>query len=134
MFCLFSCSKIKKENNEFRNFLVGNDKYVWSLWAIESDKYIFLGNHNIFFNNNTYEYYIAGSDKELGGAYNNHIKEKDLRIWSFSPKDSVLSLNNKDPNFSYKLIKYVKDTIWMKGYGYRGEFALIKIHVDIPKE
>ena len=64
----------------------------------------------------------------------NTVNGKDLRGWDFSLQDSILALNDNDPNFTYKIVRYTKDTIWMEGYGYKGKFALIRINVQIPKE
>lgn len=106
--------------NEVEEILTTDDK--WFLNAIENNKVLFLGQGFRFKNNGTYLYYpFVKNINYMSEAIDIHNYSE--RKW-LKENDSFFLGSKYDKNFSYKILKFNKDTLWLRNN--ENIFLLIK--------
>lgn len=117
-----------KNSSEFTKTLT-SDSCLWNFFAFDNEEYNFLYNYQ-FFKNHTYDNYFSDNPLEKGfnlDEFNiDSNNKKDVSYWNFNEVDSTFSLGQKE--FTYKVVKYNKDSIFLKGKGYKGKFLMVKLN------
>ena len=125
---ILSCNE---HDRNFNKILLNTKNSIWSYRIIEKDSFRFIGHHFIFNNDGTFNYFHSNLDIEKGLDidYIHLDKEKVIRNWSYCESDSTFFIG--DSNFTFKVLSFSKDSIYMIGKKIAGNFALIKIPLKV---
>ena len=122
LFLLISCKEERFITDFERTLAVEEDRKVWCFEALENNQYTFV-RYNQFFSDKTYQWF--GKDMVLQEKINFEGNENPESKWSFNEVDSIFSLGY--PEMEYKLLSYTKDTVFLKGNNYEGNFRMTRV-------
>lgn len=105
-----------------RTLAVQEDRKLWCFEALENNQYTFV-RYNQFFSDKNYQWF--GENMDLYETVNLDGDESYENKWSFNETDSIFSLGY--PEMEYKLLSYTKDTVFLKGNNYEGNFRMTRV-------
>ncbi|WP_417350574.1 hypothetical protein [Flavobacterium alkalisoli] len=122
LFLLISCKEEHFITDFERTLAVEEDRKVWCFEALEDNHYTFV-RYNQFFSDKTYQWF--GGNMDLYETVNLDGNENFESKWSFNETDSIFSLGY--PEMEYKLLSYTKDTVFLIGNNYEGNFRMTRM-------
>ncbi len=114
----FSCKQNKEKALE--DHITIRNSY-WTLKAIDQNKVKYLGQNFVFKRDKTYSSYQSFTEKKIGAeSFDLHLENR--KEWKID--DDTFYLKGTDPEFKYGIIRFNKDTVWLKNDYYH--FILTK--------
>lgn len=116
-----SCTK---QNKFEKNLTSESNNHFWIRKVIdEKGNYRYINSQIVFFEDYKMMSFNSFDENKLGNRSMINIEGSNEENWSYNKKDSTFQICAV---CIYKVTKFSRDTIFMKGKGYGGDFILIK--------